>query len=280
MTYCVLYSTPATWTGKDFSIELMGCTINFFRGKKEFIFSQLPTKYLILGESTDIKSDRVTTEDGRSYIAIYVNHIRREEGPSLSQASTNAAKVMAFLCCAVSANLFDKKVAEGTIIKNKNDFKIGGAFHCIERRPAITRGMILKTSNDVDSEKKSDKRFSLMSTFFYRAWPLDTSEEKFLLLWTILEIYPMEDTPNIKPVRKLLKEIAFKGLSNAEIENRIGIGKLYRLRCDIVHDGYVELETHKLTRSIGTLLDITRATMRHYLGLPYDGELDKYPVPS
>ena len=57
------------------------------------------------------------------------------------------------------------------------------------------------------SDPDLQRRLGLMARFFSKAVALDPSEEKFLFLWTTLEVFPMKDTTNIGPISDYLGQI-------------------------------------------------------------------------
>lgn len=140
--------------------------------------------------------------------------------------------------------------------------------------------------------KNSDisARFSLMSKFFSKSLSYSMSEEKFLLLWTILEIYPMKSTSNIKPISECLSIIL--NLDADDVKEKLGIGKLYGLRSSLVHDGIfrVDMELideqydnendlrfyHHTSEILGKLESIVHEVLRYMCGLSYSGSLDEY----
>jgi len=121
-----------------------------------------------------------------------------------------------------------------------------------------------------DSDLNS--RFKLMSRFYSKSLAYDPSEEKFLMQWTALEIYPMKDTSDIRPLRKLLSKIV--ACSEADISNKLKLGRLYGKRSDLVHHG--KLDPAEYEDIFRKLEAIVHEVMRHMCGLDYSGLLDRY----
>jgi hypothetical protein len=63
----------------------------------------------------------------------------------------------------------------------------------LEKDLTVFRAVV---ANDADIEQ----RFTLMSKLFARAIAIEPGEERFLWLWKVLEVFPMRDTSNIKPI--------------------------------------------------------------------------------
>ena len=97
-------------------------------------------------------------------------------------------------------------------------------------------------------------RYELMARFFFKAIGYGPTEEKLLFLWTVLEIYPMENTTNIQPVSDFL----------AQIVNR-----------DPAHVG-LALTREQLGEVIDKLEKICIEVFRRISGEPYHGALDTY----
>lgn len=116
-----------------------------------------------------------------------------------------------------------------------------------------------------------ENRFNLMSNFYSRSLDYDPSPEKFFLLWTVLEIFPMKDTSNIGPLRDLVKLLTG---GDKQIERNLDIGRLYGKRCEIVHDGKFYAATS--SPDFVKLEALVHEAIRSILGLPYGGLLDRF----
>lgn len=116
------------------------------------------------------------------------------------------------------------------------------------------------------------KRFALMARFYARALDYDPGEEKFLMMWTILEIYPMQGTSNIKPLKEMIATLM--GKNEDEVNNTIGIGRLCGKRNDLVHNGCLDpADYNDVFRKLEMLV---HEVMRNMLDLPYSGMLDYF----
>ncbi|AXO14392.1 HEPN domain-containing protein [Thalassospira indica] len=130
------------------------------------------------------------------------------------------------------------------------------------------RNLYAKFSGD----SKTFQRFTLMSKFYRRSLDFDPSEEKFLMLWTAFEVYPMDGTSNIKKLKELIEKIT--GRTIDEIERNIGIGRLYGLRCNLIHDGRLDKELFEdIFRKLELLL---HEVFREMVRLPYSGSLERF----
>ena len=129
-----------------------------------------------------------------------------------------------------------------------------------------------------------------MARFLAKSLSYDISEEKFILLWTALEVYPMKNTTNIEPIVLFLSRILQRDITI--VKSQLEIGKLYGVRCALVHDGSFNIDTetvnmaydksadryyeHSQSRSVAKLEYIVREIMRNMCGLEYSGSLEPY----
>jgi len=118
------------------------------------------------------------------------------------------------------------------------------------------------------------ERYLLMSRFFAKSLLVPPSEEKFLYLWTILEVFPMKDTTEIKPISIYLGQLM--GKDPTLIKERLGIGKLFGARSNLVHNGRLDISLQDFGATISRLETICLEVLRSMCGLPYSGALDKF----
>jgi hypothetical protein len=127
----------------------------------------------------------------------------------------------------------------------------------------------LAAKHDVD-----ERRFSLMSKLFSRALGMEFGEERFLWLWTVLEVFPMKATTDIQPISDYLSRVT--GRSVDEVKAKLDLGRLFGARSILVHDGTLPYTGSELDRVLGKLESIVRVVIRSVGGLPYTGELDSF----
>lgn len=131
------------------------------------------------------------------------------------------------------------------------------------------RSVLIKDQNIHD-------RYSLMARFFAKSLLVQPSEEKFLYLWTILEIFPMTNTSNIKPISAYLGQFMHK--DPELVKERLGIGKLFDIRSRLVHDGLLAIPGKDEGETFNRLQTICIEVFRSMSGLTYSGSLDQYFV--
>ena len=144
----------------------------------------------------------------------------------------------------------------------------------VQFEPADLEKQIEAYRNTVAGSPDIEQRFTLMSKLFARAIAIEPGEERFLWLWTVLEVFPMRDTSNIQPIGDYLGNVT--GRTPADIKSRLDLGRLFRARCDLVHDGRLPFGRESLGEVLAKLEAIDIAVLRALGGLPYQGQIDKY----
>jgi hypothetical protein len=119
-----------------------------------------------------------------------------------------------------------------------------------------------------------DQRFTLMSKLFSRAIATEPGEERFLWLWTVLEVFPMRNTSDIRPISDYIGMVI--GRPPADVKVALGLGNLFGSRSDLVHDGRLPYGRENLGGVLDKLEAIVTTVLRALGGLPYAGQIDKY----
>ncbi len=215
-----------------------------------------------------------------------------DEARSFCEAEVD--RIISMLTSVFNIHLFDIPIYRGWLLDN--DYGVIGGWTQIVDEPKFR-----VNSKDVEKTllqmhrylKNSDdwfNRFTIMSRFLSKALGYIDGEEKFLLLWTALEVFPMKDTSNIEAIGTCLGEILDADVRL--VKDKLEIGKLCGIRCSLVHDGKFNVEkTKKVTfdapeqerryeysesDTFARLEYIVREIMRYMCGLPYSGSLDQY----
>jgi hypothetical protein len=188
----------------------------------------------------------------------------------------NINRTVATLSAILSPNLFSDQVWEGWVAGHGRVVVDGW------RKPvkpvvfdadALTKSF-LSFRRHLATDSNLNKRFTLMAKLFARATSLRPGEEKFLWLWLVLEVFPMEDTSDIAPISNLLAVIT--GRSAKDLKEKLQIGLLFRARSDLVHDGTLNHSRVDFGAVITRLDHIVLTIIRHTGGLSYDGLLGRY----
>lgn len=99
-------------------------------------------------------------------------------------------------------------------------------------------------------------------------------EERFLQLWTILEVYPMEGSTHIRRITNKVSQIT--GRNADEVLQRLYIGRLTGARANLVHKGQSGLTDGQLSRACSILQTIVGVVMKSMVQLAYqDKEMDR-----
>jgi hypothetical protein len=117
-------------------------------------------------------------------------------------------------------------------------------------------------------------RLRLMGRHLAKAMESDPNEDRFLSLWTMLEVWPMAGTSNIQPLRDRLAD--HLGRDPGETKEKLQLGRLVDLRGKLLHDGEMGLSNEQMNQTLARLQDICVECMRALSGLPYAGALDKF----
>lgn len=172
---------------------------------------------------------------------------------------------------------FEKELFKGIIYNVNDGFERYASV--IGLKPVSLNNKDLENiiNINIKPENVDLNKLNLIYHFFEKYLDENDSKIKFLLLFMILEIYPMEDSTNIKKLKEYLKNCLNK--YNKDPQNIVNkVGRIHGIRSDIVHKGtYPEKMTAKEFNDYLRLLDdITLFVIGEYLCLEYNGKLDKY----
>jgi hypothetical protein len=209
--------------------------------------------------------------DTRNQHLILTWRTRLERGAAQARAEHSIDKVVATLSAIISPDLFRTLLFRGWLqgpserdlgilckvvapieVSGKDiarDF--GAATAALARNPALR------------------ERFALMSRFVAKGLAEAPDEEAFVWLWTALEVFPMIDTTDIRPIAEFLGP--YIGESAAVAKEKIKVGWLFGMRSRLVHDGRLPLEMEAKFSALANLERLVHAVLRHAAGLPYNG---------
>ena len=185
-------------------------------------------------------------------------------------------RVVTQLSALLSPDLFDHEVWRGSLSEG-GKVMVGMWLKVVEPLSLETRQVQRDIENfrgALNSSPDLDVRFTLMSKLFTRALTLPPSEERFLWLWTVLEVFPMKGTSNIGPIGDYLGPVT--GHSPAYVKKKLEIGRLYDGRCKLVHDGKIPFETADFGKVLKKLEAMNLTVIRSLGQLPYGGKLDEF----
>ena len=255
--------------------------LEFFKGSARSVAIPAVTgrSFPVGMESTLLMTSSKLSFDPNSY---YIAVIARSEKPELRVALKSCEdavdREITNLSLIYSPYVFDRQVYRGPVIEGN---VISAGFYARRENPINLDPAPLKERLDVirrvhssSSDADIQERYSLMARFFAKAVALDPSEEKFLFLWTVLEVFPMKDTTNVGPIGEYLGQML--GRPSAEVKDKLQIGRTFGLRSNLVHNGKLGLTPEELGKLIQRLEDICVEILRSMSGQSYGGLLDQY----
>jgi len=276
MSYLKLLTLFETNLINSYPIKIVSdpVVINIFNDTKDYIvtISNLPTQ--VKGKNHVIsKTKKLKLKKG-----IYIELIARtkETTPSIAreECEKETAKIVTLLSLLMHNTVFGKLIFQGWLWEDGTGileawYREVPSFNieqsCLDNR-------VRKTKTNLSGEIKN--RFELISRFYSKSLLYKPCEEKLILLWTIFEIFPMKDTTNIKPINELLAKITKKPYEI--ICQKIGIGKIYNKRCNLVHDGKLDIPISEKGGLFSKLEGIVDVILMDMIGLEYNGSLDRY----
>jgi hypothetical protein len=184
-------------------------------------------------------------------------------------------RVVALISVSLQPHIFFEQVYRGPVWESS-----GKGWASMGVRPGVVispdgnevHRLLSSMNQALAGNSEMARRHTLMSRFYSRSLQYDPSEEKFLLLWTALEIYPMCGSSHISPLIKHLSTITTQPYE--AVKDKLGVGHLYGIRSKLVHDGMLPQEDRHLL--FKRLELIVHAVMRSMCGLEYDKSLDEY----
>jgi hypothetical protein len=253
--------------------------VEFFKGVgKTFTAHITPNRILPTGIGSQVAFfPTLQLNPERFYISLTARSLAAQVRDALSECETAIDSCISDLAIIYSPYIFNFPVYRGFVV-GENEAR-GAAYVRLENpvvvNPCELEGRDLprlKVARKLDPNVEA--RYGLMSRFFAKSLVYEPSEEKMLFLWTILEIYPMTDTSDIRPISELVADIL--GRAPELVKEKLGIGKIFGLRSDLIHDGKLTLSREQLGAVIEKLENICTVVLRHISGEPYRGVLEKY----
>lgn len=249
--------------------------IEFFNGPRVLDVPIQMSRVMVQGQQAPIAQSAKLSLTNGPFISITVRTDESDPYKAKQFCEDHLDATITNLSIVCDPGLFSHQVYRGWLLEEKK--AIMEAW--IQVKPALPMPNDLAETLSGMSEAlinnpELGERFTLMSRFLAKELLVPPSEEKFLYLWTILEIFPMKDTTDIKPISSYLSQLMSKdpGL----IKERLGIGKLFGARSNLVHNGRLDIPIQEFGATLGRLETICLEVLRSMCGLPYSGALDKY----
>jgi hypothetical protein len=247
--------------------------IEVFQGPRTYqVFQRAGPPVVRAGvDHTIATQQRMEVAGERTYIEFIA---RTDDSRQREYCEDQIQRVVTQLSALLSPALFSQEVWSGWL--SDSDHLLGGFWSMtappVTFEPAEVEKQLLAFRDAVAKDAEVDQRFTLMSKLFVRAVAIPPGEERFLWLWTVLEV-PMQDT-NIQPISDHLSQIT--GHSVEEVKKKLDIGRLFGARSRLVHDGKLPYGRDEMGSVLKKLEAIVVTVLRSLGGLPYDGRLQEY----
>ena len=248
--------------------------IEVFRRPREYNVLVGPRVVAAGMQSTLLQHQHIVVPEGRTYVELIA---RTKDAFGKRQfCEDHINRVIAQMSAILSPHLFEMEVWSGWLCDPNEMFADSWVLtaHPVAFAPEDLEGRINAFRRAVSADPDIDARFTLMSKLFARAIATEPGEERFLWLWTVLEAFPMKDTSDIQPISEYLSRLT--GRPPVEVKEKLGIGRLFGARSDLVHDGKLPYDRDKLGVVLQRLEAIDCVVIRSLGGLPYNGELEEF----
>lgn len=271
-----LYRTALIESAGSHVVVLDPVRIEVFAKERTYeVLAQTSPLVMPTGQATNILESKAFTVPAANS---YIEFVARVKDPSGARelCENQIDRAVALLSAILTPDLFAHEVWRGWI----TDGVLLAADAWLKLvAPISISGDAIREHADrfrraLRKDSDLDRRFTLMSKLFARAISMRPSEEKFLWLWTVLEVFPMRDTSNIAPISDLLSRIISKPA--VDLKAKLQIGQLFGYRSALVHDGRLPIELKDLGSVLGKLEAIGLVIIRFAGGMPYQGELNQY----
>lgn len=271
-----LYETDIVDPGLKFNLD--DVKVETFNDGRAFSVAANLQRVAVLGRETMLSQSAILqTDDSHTSLLLTA----RTKEPNIFDARKTCVEsldgVVTLLGNIYHPTIFDKKIYTGWDYTNPSLLFAESSVFLSEKVHQIDPALVTRIYNGlIGLEVQYDK----MAKLYAQAASMPMSEEKFVKLWTILEIFPLETSPG-KPLElaKLYELLtAVVGLSKSQIERKLKIhSKIYaRYRSEIVHTGSTGFSEIELKDTTARLDAIVRVVMRKMLGLEYEDELTEF----
>lgn len=264
-------------TGPFFKAVIDPVKIEYFKGPKSYsVPLQIVRVFPITTFSQNLgEPGQLTLRADERYITITSRDEDSLGASGLDNLENEVDTAVAYMSTLLQPELFMEQVYRGPVLGGKK-FVVSATVRAANTHDISEpwlQDSLGKMAAALDPGSDLDKRYRLMSRFYSKSLAYASTEEQFLLLWTTLEIYPMQGS-NIKKLSDLLAHIV--GKPEDETKEKLQLGKLTRWRGSLVHNGMLPAISPGRSEMFGRLERIVKAVMRSMCSLPYDGSLDRY----
>ena len=187
----------------------------YFKENRKYKINKQTTSVIPKGKKTEIARDEdLILNNKQSYLVLTTR--TKEKNPDIArkECENNIDNFITMFSLIYNSYIFYDLVYKGWKIEiDRGRMKAWiqiSEFFSIDSNILTEEFEKIKKNIYTDNDMKV--RFELLSKFFSKALTFNPSEEKYILLWTILEIYPMKNTKDIKPISNELAKIIGRDL--------------------------------------------------------------------
>lgn len=274
LNYIAVFQTPLIQAAQK-KIVVQPLKIELFKGPRRLQVPIQTSRVLVKGREGAAAHGGVLNLGDDFFLSLSVRTNLEDPAAAKKYCEERIDRAIANLSVLFDPDLFAHQAYRGWIYE-------GGRIAMeawVRAVPPLTvaPGLYASLESMVSAQSKDpemQERYFLMSRFLAKSLLFSPGEEKFLYLWTILEIFPMKDTTDIRPISEFLAKIT--GHSAPVVKEALGIGRLFGLRSDLVHNGKFGLSSADLGPVICRLEMICLEVLRAMSGLAYSGSLDRF----
>jgi hypothetical protein len=250
--------------------------VEFFEGPREYdVLVRIAPPIVLAGVDRPLfKQQRMSFVGDRSYIELVARTETFFGGRQYCEDHID--RVVTQLSALLSPALFNFEVWSGWLSDSEHVLGNGWLMMSppVNFEATDLARQIQAYRHTVALDPDLDQRFTLMSKLFSRALTIEPGEERFLWLWTVLEVFPMRDTANIQPIADYVAQVT--GRASADVKRALDVGRLFGARSELVHDGRLPYNREALGEVLNKLETLDLTILRAIGGLSYSGQLDKY----
>lgn len=171
--------------------------IEIFRGPKSYQVPFQLSRVIPLSHNYPIARDAILSLNSEhQYIALITRTKITTGSPTSESCKDEIDQVITYLSAIYNPFIFSDHVYSGWIRENENDGFVASALVTPAEKLDIDENNLTASLKNIRKQLAANPdmndRFRLMSRFWSKAVVQNPTEEQFLFLWTILEVYPNE----------------------------------------------------------------------------------------
>lgn len=274
--FIYIYETDIINEGLNFCID--NVKIETFSDERVLNIATIAQRVALKGkETTLLNSTKFTTNTNHITILLTARTKESNIFDARKECTDALDRFVTLLGNIYHPSIFDKRIYAGWDYSEPSLIIAETEVFITDKIQLIDKDLTLNTYKNLAGIEDT---YNKISKLYSQAVSMPTSEDKFVKLWTILEIYPMQTKPGerleLDRLYNLLIDVT--GISKNKINKKIKIHhEIYeRYRCEIVHTGSAGFSEIELKDTIAKLELIVSVVLRSLMGLEYNNELSEY----